>query len=124
MQLKKPCQICNIPKVGLANNINQPLHPHHNAHLKNMTDRYELWLYLPDMETAELLVYLKSDTIEVFQKAFPPQQHNLLLLLLPIPANIKTEGIMVKKIAGGIHIIMPKMETSKQTAPILLPIEA
>ena len=123
MHFKKPCQICNVPKAGLANSTSLTAAAPHNAHLKNRNDCYELWVYVPGIVASAILVYLKSETIEVFEKAVFPEKEDLLLLLLPIPQNIKTESISVKKIEDGIVIMMPKNEKLKRTKPVLLPIE-
>lgn len=123
MHLKKPCKICNMANTELASSILHAVPSQHNAHLRNMKSRYELWLYLPDINVSEILVYLKSDTIEVFQKTISSPEHDLLLLLFPIPVNVKTAEIIVKEINGGIKIMMPKIERTIVTTPILLPIE-
>src|ERR1700744_5067666 len=108
MHLKKPCQICNQRQTGLVNGISQFAPVHHNARLRNKSDCYELWLHIADIDISDILVYLKYDTIEVFQKNASPQCPDTLLLLLPVPQNIKADEIKVRRVNDGILIVMPK----------------
>jgi hypothetical protein len=121
MQLKKPCRICNISN----NNIPFPtpnLHTSHKAQLRNFEDRYELRLHTPDIKEGDILVYLCTETIEVFQKDVA-KINDTLLLLLPIPMNVNTTAISIKQLTDGICIIMPKTTITTNVRIGMLSIE-
>ncbi len=65
-----------------------PAEDNHTAHFKDLADRYEYWILLPDIHLYNIMVYKEDETIKVYQKDKLRQQPDIILEIFKVPEDV------------------------------------
>lgn len=102
MSFEKPCRICN--HLPLAAPVSLPAV---TANLKEVNDRYELRITIPQAGRRSYFVIITGGTLYVYEENTATPDHNLLLASLTLPANVLQARVIALYRPYGLKILMP-----------------
>ena len=125
MPLLKPSRICNDLQIRPLAILQREQCIHQSATLKDFEDVYELRLYLPDIKTASVFVFIQDHILNIDMMKHTRNleiEERETILRMFLPADVIQDMVRAFIRPYGIKIVLPKKSVQKAGRRIEVPI--